>query len=165
MTLWIVSSEVINPAVQYWDVMGRELLLSRVHSIPQSSLSDAQTGKIIGNSYFNWVFNTFQACQWLWFPGLCDQHLWEQCTMPSVSDVKNVRMGVNCSCWFCIRLIISVLPSHLFLVAAKTFPKGWKEWRVASCGSQLYHMNDSSFRNGSALTAGSLPAQRASNSL
>lgn len=122
----------------------------------QSTLSDAQTPRDTWKLYFDWVFNTFQACQWLWFPGLCDQHLWEQRTMPSISDVKSVRMGANCSCCFCICFIISVLPSLLFLIAAKTFPKRWNEWWVASCGSQLYHMNDWSIRNVSALTVGSL---------
>lgn len=39
-------------------------------------LSDAQTPKDTWKFYFNWVFNTFQAHQWLWFPGPCDQHLW-----------------------------------------------------------------------------------------
>jgi len=45
-------------------------------------------------------------------------------TITSIYDVKMDRMAVNCSCWFCIWLVISVLPSLLFFTAARTFPKG-----------------------------------------
>lgn len=103
----------------------------------QPALSDAQTPKDTWKFYFNWVFNTFQAHQCLWFPGLCDQHLW---------TAHNAFYFWCKKCSNGSKLLLLVLHRvHYFLACPPFIPhgsqRGWKEWWVASCGAQLCHTN------------------------
>lgn len=121
----------------------------------QPTLSDAQAPKETRKFYFNCVFNTFQAHQWLSFPGLCDQHLW---------TAHNAFYFWCKKCSNGSKLLLLFLHRvHHCLALLPFIPhcsqRGWRECWVASCGAQLCHTNLWSFGNVSAQTAGSLPLQ------
>lgn len=63
----------------------------------------------------------------------CVISTFEQRTMPSISDVRSVRMGGNCSRCFCIEFIISLLPSLSFLSAAQGDETNG-EWHLVALG-------------------------------
>lgn len=126
---WTVSSKIINQTYST-EILWLKKVINCRGTTPCFSLLCLMLRhqKKLGNSILTACLIPSKHISGFHSQG-CVISTFEQHTMPSISDVKSVRMGANCSCCFCIGFITALLSSLSSLTAAKG-DGGSAEWHL-----------------------------------